>query len=478
MSSTPGIWSSFTRFPGSVLRIGLLLAPSVLLAIAALRAEGEAATLFGGGAAVFMVVAAGLMAYSRSPAPAPGLTVLVCYLAALGWLWFCLPKASGDWYLHLMQALLVVAPLALIAGYTLVQSGAVLHRRAFKLADQLRIRRNWPLLSVCRNLPEVKAFRETLQYDAGPALQLLKSPKPEVRVCALAALEFRKLWRPGQAETVLALLRREAVPEVRAAAVGALANSDDRQMVEMVAESLRDPDAAVRRAAADALFWDAEHRWSWVRFGVRRALSEPALRDDGSLLTEGQKLPVEAVHDLTAWAAEKGVLGMRAAHTLAVHYAQLLQERPEITLPQLCHYVQDVHMPPLFRIELAQLLCSSRDLDLRTLEGLLDPVNPAPLRLLAAETLLNAGPHIKAISSLREIAKLPNRELALATADVIQRRLGVDMGLALGQPLPPLNSPRAVDITRRLMSWAACPDHAENALDTTFQPNVPRLATN
>src|SRR5262249_29764448 len=57
--------------------------------------------------------------------------------------------------------------------------------------------------------------------------------------------------------------------------------------------------------------------------------------------------------------------------------------------------------------------------------------------------------------ALRDVAKLPNRELALTAADVVQRRLGVDLGLALGQPLPPLHSRLAADVTRRLMRWAA-----------------------
>ena len=49
---------------------------------------------------------------------------------------------------------------------------------------------------------------------------------------------------------------------------------------------------------------------------------------------------------------------------------------------------------------------------------------------------------------------MPNREIALGTADVVQRRLGVDLGIGLGQPLPPLNSRQATDIIRRLAAWA------------------------
>jgi hypothetical protein len=59
---------------------------------------------------------------------------------------------------------------------------------------------------------------------------------------------------------------------------------------------------------------------------------------------------------------------------------------------------------------------------------------------------------------LRDIARLPNREMALASADALQRRLGVDLGLALGEPLPALHTRQAADVTRRLMRWAAHQD--------------------
>ena len=104
------------------------------------------------------------------------------------------------------------------------------------------------------------------------------------------------------------------------------------------------------------------------------------------------------------------------------------------------------------------------------LDRLLNPANPAPLRLIAAETIMaehTEGPlRAAAIAALRDLARLPNREIALATADVIQRRLGVDLGLGLGQPLPPVHSRQAADITRRVMGWAANygpPEDVENS---------------
>ena len=57
-------------------------------------------------------------------------------------------------------------------------------------------------------------------------------------------------------------------------------------------------------------------------------------------------------------------------------------------------------------------------------------------------------------------------EIALSTADVVQRRLGVDLGLALGQALPALHSRQAAEVTRRVMVWAAQFDQDENLEDS------------
>jgi hypothetical protein len=58
----------------------------------------------------------------------------------------------------------------------------------------------------------------------------------------------------------------------------------------------------------------------------------------------------------------------------------------------------------------------------------------------------------------------------LATADVVQRRLGVDLGLGLGQPLPPVQSRQAAEITRRVMHWAAQYDDEENLESSNPRP--------
>ncbi len=480
MSAT-GSHPSGREVASSALRVGVLLVPAVLLLVAGVRVSGQASVWLGLGAGLQIVVAVLILAFWRRWSPSMGSAVLISYLANLGWLWFSVSQQGVDWYLHLAQGVLLLVPLVYLAVYTLTQSGAMLYARAQALGQSFVQRRNWPAdLLACRNLPEVKAFRETLQFDVMPALQLLDHPRPEVRICALAALEFRQFWKPGQAEAVLALLRREEVPEVRMTAVNALANVEDWQMLEVLADSLRDPDPRVRQTAAAALLWDTERRWSWMRYGVRRALSEPALRADGAILQEGQKLSPEAVDDLTAWTAEKGVLSLRSAQTLAVHYAQALNERPDETLRTLKRIICDPHASALARIELARLLRENQALEPTTLERLLDPANPAPLRLLAAEMLLAIGFHHGAAAALKDLARLPNRELALSTADAVQRYLGVDLGLALGQALPQPSSAKAIDVTRRLMTWGATPAPSDNALDSATIPTAAlrRLSNN
>src|SRR5439155_22847976 len=118
----------------------------------------------------------------------------------------------------------------------------------------------------------------------------------------------------------------------------------------------------------------------------------------------------------------------------------------------------DPHTPAILRLELAKLLQYHQELDQPLLEKMLDPGNPAPMRLISCETTLADHPdsmlRSAALAALRDLARLPNREIALATADVIQRRLGVDLGMGMGQPLPPIHSKQAAEITRRVMHWA------------------------
>jgi hypothetical protein len=445
-------------------RLGVLVIPAALLICGSLRNEGQAQIILWLGGLFQVLIVSLLLLSRRAWDSSIRSSAIIVYIIAIAWLWMG-DSSPPDWFSHLTQFLLLVVPLLLFALQTLTESGAMTTRRARLLAQRLAARTDWPSeLAECKNLPEVKALREALTGDASPALALLQHPRTQVRVAALAALEFRTHWRVGQAQMVLKLARSSREPAVRAAAVSALANLEDRALVEQLVEFLRDEAPGVRKAANEAMLWDTEKRWAWIRHGVRLALADPMLQPDGPLRFDGIVLKDEALKDLTAWAAEKGSLGVRAALTLAAHYGRLLNEQPGSALVRhLKQQLANAQAAPTLRVELAQLLKNSGELDRPMLEEMVDAVNPAPLRLIAADVLLANNhdpgfPHLRALQALRDISRLPNREMALTAADVVQRRLGVDMGLALGQPLPPLHSRLAADVTRRLMQWAAAQD--------------------
>jgi hypothetical protein len=443
-----------------LVRVFLLMVPGILLFVAAVRCDGGTNVNLWLGTA-FQFVVCLLTCMHRQNARQPmGPAVVTLYVVAFGWLWIAAGQ-NDDWYLSLARAVLLVVPLLSLASQVLTVSGATTMRRARLLAERLAARKEWPAdLEACRTLPEVKALREALQADPTPALLLLGDRRPQVQVAALAALEFRKTWLPGQAELVLQAAQRGSEPLVRATAVAALGNVDDRLVVEALAEFLRDPAREVRQEATDALLWDSATRWSWVRHAIRRALADPSCSDDGALHYEGPPLNAEAVADLTAWSAQKGLIGQRASLTLGAHYARVLTETPsEEVVADMRRQLASLQTPGLLRIELARLLRGCEALQNELLVELLPAANPAPLRLMAAEALLAEGIRPEeAVNVLRDLGRMPNRELALSTAAVVQRRLGIDLGLAIGDPLPPVFSRQAADVARRLMHWAVQPE--------------------
>ena len=439
-------------------RAAILLLPATLLGFAALRSWDQKPWLLLGGMGFQIVICLLTFFSPRSWNQPIGPSIVTLYLTALAWQWF--GDTVVDWFNHLTKSILIGLPIVMFGYQALIESGAPVIRRAHLLAQRLAGRQDWPAdISQLRALPEIKAFRATLAYDAAPALALLQNQRIEVRVAALAALEFRKDWRPGQAELVMQYAQRSEEPAVRAAAVLALGNLDDRVMIETLAQFLNDPNREVRRAAVDALLWDSERRWNWIRFAIRRTMSDPLFKDDGPLLPDAQLLVPEVVNDLTAWCAEKGLISARAAETLAAHYDRLLCEQVDPTLVALIRQqLSDPQTPAILRLELGKVLHVHQELDRELLEQLLDPGTPATLRLIACEAILGDQKETVlrsvAVAGLKDLARLPNRELALGTADVVQRRLGVDMGIGLGQPLPPTNSRQAGEIVRRLLAWA------------------------
>jgi hypothetical protein len=450
----------------------ILLVPAALLLIAAARSWDLKPWLLLGGLAFQVAICVMTFVSSRSSDQPIGPAIVTLYLTAVASLWF--GDGINDWFTHLSKGLLIGIPILVFGYQTLVESGAPAMRRANTLANRLANRQDWPAdLTQCRSLPEVKAFRASLTRDAAPALALLKHQRLEVRVAALAALEFRKDWRPGQAELVMQMAHRAEEPAVRAAAVLALGNLEDRLMIETLAQFLNDPDREVRRTSVEALLWESENRWSWIRFAVRRTLSDPLFKDDGPLLPEGQLLMPDVVDDLTAWCAEKGLISARAAQTLGAHYNRLMCEQTDPALiASLRAQLADPQASAVLRLELGRILQVHQELDHALLEQLLDPGKPATLRLIACETILaqekDSLLRNTALCGLKDLARLPNREIALGTADVVQRRLGVDLGIGLGQPLPPVNSRQANEIVRRLGAWANQND--ENLEDSGNSP--------
>jgi hypothetical protein len=454
-------------------RVAILLMPAALLAGESLRTpadEGQAATLLWIGTGFQCVVCLLCLITPRSWRQPVGPSAVVLFVIGLGWLWLA-ASARDDWYTHLALALLLIVPAVLFSAQVFLDSGAPRLRRARILGERMGRRPDWPGdLAACRTLPEVKELREALVLDAAPALLLLDDPRPQVRMIALSALEFRKRWRPGQAELVLQVAQRAEEAPIRAAAVMALGNVDDPVLLGKVAGYLRDRSWEVRRAASEAILWDCEHRWMTLRQTIRATLNDISFQDDGPLRFDCAMLTTDAVRDLNSWANEKGVLGQRAALTLGFHYGRVLNDRHEAgLLSELCEQLGNRHSPPALRMELARLLQAHKELDFDLQEKLLDTANPAPLRLLAAEAILATCTHTGAVAALHDLAHLPNREIALATADVVQRRLGVDMGLSHGQPLPPAHSRQATEVARRLMAWAVQEARSQQAAAVASQ---------
>ncbi|MFO0810052.1 MAG: HEAT repeat domain-containing protein [Gemmataceae bacterium] len=266
----------------------VLLLPGVVLALGIPCVPEESQAQLGIGAGLIGFMGLLLLPQPRLGSTTTGLAAIALYVLAQVWLWFLRIPYHLLWYTHFAYGILLAAPLLILASVTLVTSGAHDLRRARLLVKQLLHRRSWPTdLSFCPTLPEVMDLRDALRGDASPALALLGDPRPEIRASALAALAYRRGWKPGEDTLVKQVAQQAKEPPVRAAAVRALAFSRDREQVEMLAGFLRDRAAEVRRSVTEVLFWESERRWTWVRFAVHDALGDPALRDEGPLPLAG-----------------------------------------------------------------------------------------------------------------------------------------------------------------------------------------------
>jgi hypothetical protein len=430
----------------------LLCLPTATLGLLAARTESLPIAVGAGVQGLFLLVFLRAHPIWRPPI---GVSVVVLYLVAVLWAWVPL-RESADWAPPLAQGVLLLVGVGLLAVHDLFRTGIEPLRQATRWARRLTARRHWPaLVADCRIIYEVGHLRGAIRDDPGPALALLSDRRPQVQAAALGALEYRPHWRPGEAELVLKVGWESEEPAVRAAAAYALAGVGTAELVAGLADFLRDPVPEVRRAAAEALMWDGEARWPFARDGVREALADPALYNDGAMFAGIGRLPAAAVADLITWSAEHPPLAGRAILTLIEHYhADLLAgERPELA-SELSQMMLDNETSPALRVEIAALLREHQLLTADLLDRLTNLDQPAPIRLFAAELMLRINPHDPdGVDVLRGLARQPNRELSVRVAAVLQTVLGLDMGLPDGE-LPQPNSKEAADITRRVLAWA------------------------
>ena len=363
----------------ALIRVCVFLLPAAVLLVGVRRAEGPPRTMLALGSTFEALICWLIVGRRRAWRQPVGPFVITLYLLALGWLCIVPPTASEDWYPHFARSLFVSVPLAVFAVQILTNSGAASLRAARRLAQRLAARKDWPSdLAACRDLPEVKAFREALHLDATPALNLLHQRSVPVRIAALAALEFRSNWRSGQAELVLQVAQSSQEPAIRAAAINALANVENRLLVDELANFLHDPSWEVRRATTEALLWNSERRWPWVRNAVRQSLADPAYLEDGPLRPPGATAHGGGGGGFERLGVREGSIGDPAAQSLGIHYLTALGEQTdENLLRELQQKVADPHTPPVLRMELAGILKRVGTWDKALLEKLLDPSNPA-----------------------------------------------------------------------------------------------------
>jgi HEAT repeat protein len=291
-------------------------------------------------------------------------------------------------------------------------------------------------------------------------------------MAALTALEFHPTWRTGQAEAVLQRATYTDTPAVRAAAMLALGNVVKTRHVHAMLPYMYDAAPEVRQAAAVAVLWDAPNRWNEIRSQVRAALAAPHAAKDGPLPCSGS-LPPAALEDLVNWSSESGSIGKRATATLVRHCKKAIHEDgSQEAIDRVTNLVANPKVPAAIRVEFAHRLQSADVFSPEVATRLLGPANPTMLRVLAAGAVLHHNNDPIAIEALREAAKQPNREITLAAAGIVQKYLGVDLGLPVGGDLPATNSREAAEIARRVQKWASDPGSQVGA-DTPADAEMP-----
>lgn len=446
-----------------LIHYAILLGPAALLGGLAVRYDSRLLAI---GAGAELLGAILFLRRGLAWKPPVSASVIMLYVMALGWCWFHTrdiqePPAA------FARGMLLLVPVVLLFAYDVARSGAESRRKARRLCHRLRRRRDWPAdPTQVHRLPDVRALREAVESDASPVFGLFNEIQPELRMAAFAALEGRRRWRPAEIAVVLHKLNQMSEPAVRAVAISALAQATEPNTVLELAKFLRDPEPCVRLAAIRAALTNSVQRWGIVRESVRNYLADPRYANDGGLPGSARCLPAVAVCDLTAWAMEPVPLGSRSIRTLIEHYAHRLQGEIDYDLvSDLSGQIIDPNTPAGLRVEIAHLLRSFQLLTPDLLDRMTNSDQPGPIRLLAAEAMLMMNPNDSdALDVLRGLGRQPNRELALWVAKVLQKQLGLDMGLPADRLS--LQSKAAGEIVKRVQQWATARSTSNSASPT------------
>ena len=432
---------------------GLLLLPAALLGIAAARYSSP--MLLVGAIAELLVACLFLRCREVWKPPVSGSLILL-YLMGLGWIWYGTQSLGGtDPFVHFARGLFISVALILFGLHDLTRTGVEPRRRARALTNRLLTMGSWPeTLVEYSRIPEVQKLRAVVREDPTLVLVLLEDRRPELQLAGLSALQGRPYWRWDEAGTLLKMARTTHVPEVKILVVLALGTADNADIMNGIAEFLKDPVPEVRQAASESLLTGGERRWTMVRTAIRNLLADPVYLADGALPGSAGKLSAVAISDLTGWANEPVPISERAIRTLLDHYNLALQTEDHIGLPsELGRQVTDDSTPPILRVELAHLLYKHTLIPDDLLDRMTDADQPGPVRLLAADILLKADPTDgSALDVLRGLGRQSNRDTAMAIARILQNRLQLDLGAPASGVTP--NSKQATDITQKVLRWA------------------------
>jgi HEAT repeat protein len=356
----------------------------------------------------------------------------------------------------MLSAAILVAVLLVVRREVSTTGGNA--RQAKFLIGRLLARKDWPAtFEEYKSCPLIHSLKDALGENAAPVLPLLAHDDIRVQMASLTALEFFPTWRKNQVEVLLQRAAYSDQPTVRAAVMLALANVVKSRHVNALLPFLTDSSDVVRRAAAIAILWDSSNRWSDVRTYIRAALGAPHAARDGPLPCSGS-LPQAALQDLVNWAVESGPVGKRSTATLVRHCKKAIHEDGSpMAIDRVVSLVASTKVPAAIRVEIAHRLQTADAFPVDVAINLLGPASPTMLRVLAAGAILSNHNNTEAIEVLRDAAKHPNREITLVVANLVQKYLGVDLGLAVGGQPPATNSREAADIARRVQKWAADP---------------------